>query len=208
MTPTQHLAPPDQQMALFPLPAATINCHNAASARNAYGSAAQELVYELLGITPIRINGGYAVCFDGILDGTYYEIKSTRQIGGKVVLYDWRMGKEADAGVPLRYVIVCHNIGGQRIDILRELANRNVEIYSIDAALIHEFAGRYQLNHIKRDKQWSKRNGYERAGYRNGYRNVPLKDLASAFCWQVSPIENSLGSGQITLHTYRGPHHV
>src|SRR6185436_5250151 len=102
---TSILAPASQQDRLFDL-LPVFDCHNTASARNAYGSAAQEIVYRLLGIRPIPINGSYTTNFDGLLDGTYYEIKSTRRKGGKLVIYDWRMEKEQAAGVPLRYLVV------------------------------------------------------------------------------------------------------
>lgn len=192
------IAPASQQQPLFYQPP-VINCDSNASARNAFGIAAQELVYQCLGVTPIPINGNYTTCFDGVKDGTYYEIKSTKLSGGKVVVYDWRMEKEAAAGVPLRYLIVCHKISGQREDVLAAMASKPVTIYSVPAEIVYRVAYASPLNTIKRDKVWSKRNGYEREGYKNGYRNISLRDLAAAVPFVESRVENTLGAGVIRL---------
>ena len=192
-------SPAESQLSLIDvLP--QINCNSCASARNAYGNAAQEVVYRLLDITPIRINGSYKTCFDGLKDGIHYEIKSTRLSGGKVVVYDWRMEKERTAGVALRYLLVCHSLNKHRADILQAMLDLPVVIYSLPAAILHGFAMRCPLNKLKRGAN-SKRDGYHRGLYQNGYRNIPLKWMVSQLAFDEAPLANALGSGPVILRT-------
>lgn len=192
-------APADHQLCLLDvLP--VINCTSCASARNAYGNAAQEVVYRLLGVTPIRINGNYATCFDGVKGGVYYEIKSTRLKSGKVVVYDWRIGKEQAAGVTLHYLLVCHSLQGHRADILGTMLRLPVVIYSLPAPVLHDWALRCPLQKLKRDAR-NKREGYYRGGYKDGYRNLPLKQITEHLTFTEERIENPLGPGQVLLRT-------
>jgi len=195
------IAPADSQLDLFHQPK-IINCTSMASARNAYGDAAQEIVYTLLGITPIRINGNYDYCFDGARGAEYFEIKSTRAGSGKVVVYDFRMDKERRADVKLTYLIVCHSLRGHREDILQAMAARPVVIYSVPASVVHQFAARCPLNHIRMQAHYTNRTGYSRAGYIEGYRNVSLKWLAEACEWTETAIENTIGTGNVLLRSF------
>lgn len=197
-----RLAPVDAQLGLF-YHHKTITCDSSASARNAYGDAAQEIVYSLLGITPIRINGSFEVCFDGKRGDTYYEIKGTKLGSGKVVIYDFRMAKERATGVPLNYLIVCHSLRGHRDDILTAMADRPITIYQIPASVVYAFAEQCDLRFLQRPGK-SKRCGYSRAGYIDGYRNVPLKWMAGECKWTETSIENTIGTGVVTLRTYGG----
>src|SRR4051812_20128751 len=52
-----------------------------AAARNAYGSAAQEIVCAALKLRPIPINGQCDICFDAEDSDFFYEIKSCHRSG-------------------------------------------------------------------------------------------------------------------------------
>lgn len=144
-----------------------------ASARCAYGSAAQEIVCAALDIKPIPINGNCEVCFDAEgSHGEFYEIKSVRR-GHKVVLYDWRMRKEKRAKKKLFYAILIHRIKGERHDIMWRMLERCPEILIIRASLIHRIAKKYPKRKLLH-KSGGPRSGYNRKGYRSGYRNVPI----------------------------------
>ncbi len=199
----KHLAPTDAQLTLFYQPR-VLNCTSTASARNAFGEAAQELVYQLLGVERIPIHGGYAVCFDGKKNGMYYEVKSTRLSGGKVVAYDWRMAKEAESGVPLTYLLVCHSLRGTRADILKAMADGPVTFVSVPAEVVHRYALQCKLMHIKRNGRENARNGYVRGGYNKGYRNLSVKALTEGCEWSEETVENTLGAGVVNLRTYLG----
>jgi hypothetical protein len=187
-----------------------IHCDSMASARNAYGQAAQELVWRLLGVRPVRINGGYAVNFDGWDERRreWVEVKSTygRGRSGKVVVYDWRMGKErkveeeaGESGGRVRYMIVAHDIKGEREDIFQKMVDREVKVWSLPAAVVHEHALRMPLMAIKRVGK-SKREGYTREGYRDGYRNLGMAWMVEQMAWNIRRVENPLGSGDVWLH--------
>src|SRR4051812_26775895 len=104
MIPFNSIAPASKQLSLLSVaPSYTITKN--AQARNAYGTVAVEIVCAALNLLPIPINGNYAICFDAQDSNGFYEIKSVHR-SGKVVIYDWRMEKEASVNVPLAYAIL------------------------------------------------------------------------------------------------------
>jgi hypothetical protein len=167
------IAPPDSQLQLLNvIPRYRITKN--AQARNAYGTVASELVCAALALNVIRINGNYSVCFDAERDGTYYEIKSVRRHGGKVVIYDWRMEKERESGVPLNYAILCHNVrrsNGARL--VEEMIDGGVELLVVEACIVHALASEQPLREIT-SRSTGPHCGYNRTGYKDGYRNVPV----------------------------------
>lgn len=172
------IAPPsDQPLLLHIAPSWRITKN--AQARNAYGSVAQEIVCAALKLTPIPINGNYECCFDAhSARHGYFEIKSVKRVGGKVVIYDWRMAKERDAGVELHYAILCHNV--RRSDgreLVREFVESGLELLVLPAEQVHAVAAAQPLQKLMHIEQPGKRCGYNRAGYRDGYRNVPVREL-------------------------------
>lgn len=199
------VAPVAAQPTMFWVPP-MLNCDSNASARNAFGTAAEEIVRELLGLERIPINGSFDVCFDAKRGAQYYEIKSTSQKSGKVVLYDWRMGKDVEAGVSLTYVIVCHSINGARKDIITTMLTKPLELLLLPAEIIHELAYQCPIQHLKTElvEGWSDRSGYARDGYKDGYRNLPLTTILRELEWTTTTIENPLGGNEITLKTYSG----
>ena len=145
---------------------------SAGAARTHYGAAIEEVVCAALKLIPIAINGNYEVNFDAYKRDYFYEIKSVRA-GGKVVLYDWRMGKEIPFKDKLFYVFGVHNVRGAKSN--RELWE-NMQEYGIvlvieEAQTIHTAAYMQKLMFIKNEKQ----SGYTRGGYNEGYRNLPVK---------------------------------
>lgn len=175
------IAPSDNQLTLFYTPP-VYNCDSNASARNAYGMAAQELVYTKLGITPIRINGNYDVCFDGQRGLEYFEIKSVKR-NAKVVLYKWRLEKEKLVNVELYYCIVIHTLKGQRDDLLQAMLAHLDNILIVKASDVYQLALTYPLHFYRQTKFTSTRNGYSRSGYSDGYYSIPvnkLKELPNA----------------------------
>jgi hypothetical protein len=155
------------------------NCTDNATARNAYGSAAQEIICRVLKLDPIPINGNFDVCFDAKDKNTWYEIKSVRR-NHKVVLFDFRLEKEANSGVPFKYAILVHNLRCARVDILSAMIASRPEIIVIEGAKVHEVHARFPLRRpesIHPDRHNPSYNGYTREGYNRGYRNVPVNEL-------------------------------
>lgn len=198
----QTIAPPSAQGCLF-YTAPVINCDSPASARCAYGNAAQEIVYALLDIERIPINVQYSTNFDGKKGAMYFEIKSTKQQGGKVVVYDWRVQKEILANVPLTYLLVCHKLNQHREDIVQVMADTGVVIYSLPAAVVHHLAHELPKRTLKMSEA-NARSGYMRGEYKTGYRNIDLRTIIDSCQWSNSEILNTIGTGTVTLRTYKG----
>lgn len=150
-----------------------------ATARNAYGRAAQEIVCRALGLDAIAIDGTCETCLDAEGRGNFWEIKSVHRTG-KVVIYDFRMQKEQIAGVPLRYAILIHGVRGCRDGgrLIAAFADNAPRILSLDAVTVHLVAMRERLTEIKSTAlEKGPRFGYTRAGYADGYRSVRLREL-------------------------------
>jgi len=152
-----------------------LRAHNTGSARNAYGMAAQHIVCETLGLRPIPIDGRCGICLDAEDGEIFYEIKSVRTTG-KIVIYDWRLEKELSSGVPVMYAILIHSLRGAREDILnamRQCAPRILLIPLYEVA----YAAREQAQRRYLKPRSARANGYNRKGYAQGYRNIPLRRL-------------------------------
>jgi hypothetical protein len=188
------LAPTDTQGRLFEVPS-VLNAGSEGAARYIYGEAAQRIVYAHLGITPIPINGKFPICFDGCRGETYYEIKSLNFKRGKVVLYKWRMEKEESAGVPLDYILVCHDLSGDREDIVTAMAGRSIRFYILPSRIVHDAAKKTPLRMLKREAK----GGYARNGYKNGYHNVSLLQIVGGVSFREVTVANQLGAGDMTL---------
>jgi hypothetical protein len=178
---------------------------NNATARTAYGSSAQEIVCAALNLRPIPINGNCEVCFDAENDEHFFEIKSVRR-GGKLVLYDFRMKKESATGVSLWYAILIHRLKGERANVLQAMIDCKPEILLVESRLVHHVAFASPLFHIKTQHQPRRNypgyNGYTRAGYNEGYRNVPVNCLKS-FSPHSSPETFSFYGKQYTISVWR-----
>ncbi len=190
------IAPPSNQLNLFQL-APSFNITKNAQARNAYGTIAQEIVCATLGLRPIPINGNYDCCFDALLDDTFYEIKSVKR-GGKVVCYDWRMRKEANAGVALNYAILVHGVrGSDGKRLFHEFTESRLQLIVAPAQLVHGFAYECGL-HRMGESAGSRRCGYNRVGYRDGYRNLPVRALYE-FCTHTERVDATYAKHRFSL---------
>lgn len=144
-----------------------------AHARNAYGTAAQEIACAALQLSPIPIDGTKSICFDASDGVRPYEIKSVHR-NGKAVIYDWRMEKEAT--VPeSRYLILRHSVRGHRDGrtLFQAFANTDLEAWIITTPSIHRIA-RQEKKRVMLSDSKDPRCGYSRKGYKDGYRNVGL----------------------------------
>lgn len=190
------IAPADTQLRLFEHNR-IISCSSTASARTRYGEAAQEIVCTALELLPIKINGNFSTCFDAFKDGIYYEIKSVKN-NGKLVIYDWRIKKEQDSTVTLHYAILMHNIKEVRSDIISAMCSSKLSILLVESAIIHKLALSCPL--IRHKTYKSKRNGYSRAGYKDGYRNLSVKSLFP-YLTQTRFIDNPFGANKIQIRS-------
>lgn len=144
-----------------------------AHARNAYGTAAQEIACAALQLQSIPIDGSKSICFDASDGVRPYEIKSVHR-NGKVVIYDWRMEKEAT--VPdSRYLLLRHSVRGHRDGhtLYQAFADSGLEAWIMSTPSVHRIAQREEKRVMLSDSK-DPRCGYNRKGYRDGYRNVGL----------------------------------
>lgn len=152
------------------------NVFNNATARTAYGAAAQEIVCAALQLDPIAINGSCDVCFDAEKHGTFYEIKSVRA-GQKVVIYNWRMEKESAFSDVLFYAILIHQVSKQRDEIISKML-QGAEILLLPSRAVHEAAKALpSYAPTINPEHAGARHGYTRKGYADGYRNVSVNRL-------------------------------
>lgn len=171
-----------------------------ADARNAYGGAAQEIVRAALKLRDIPINGNCEVCFDAEGPaGLFWEIKSVHR-GAKIVLYDWRMQKEASAGKPLLYAVLCHRVRKCRdgAGLFAAMSAGGLEVLIIPAERVHELAATEPLRTLKTETKGGARCGYNRAGYAKGYRNLGVSRLRE-LCKTVREEEFNLYGTEFTV---------
>jgi len=174
--------PPERvQSELFPdlLPDKAISANG--EARTRYGAVVQEAACAILGLTEIPNTGTHDCVFDAALKSrnTFIEIKSLRR-KNKLPIYDWRRRKDKEAGVPLLYVIAVHDVKGAATmgGLWNMMADSLDTILVLPAAEIDRLAEAETLRQIGSEKTASgERNGYQRAGYREGYRNIPYEKL-------------------------------
>jgi hypothetical protein len=153
------------------------NIPSNAHARNAYGTAAQEIACAALQLDPIAIDGSKSICFDASDGIRPYEIKSVHR-NGKAVIYDWRMEKEAT--VPeSRYLLLRHSVRGHRDGhtLYQAFADSGLEAWIIATPTIHRIA-RGEEKRVMLSDSKDPRCGYNRKGYKEGYRNVGLNKFS------------------------------
>lgn len=183
------IAPADRQITLISVPP-SFNITKNAHARNAYGQVAQEIVCAALEARPVKINGKFDVCFDAIAGNSYIEIKSVKR-KGKVVVYDWRRNKERQVmlrGYNVNYAILIHGVRcSNGKNLLDEFVRSNLTLFVVDARSVHEMCAELPLHTIKKVTYGSKRFGYNREGYIEGYRNVPVERLIARYSYESYP---------------------
>jgi hypothetical protein len=167
---------PAEQTRLFEEPD-LIKFPTLASARNRFGDAAEEIACKALNLCRIPVDGRFDVCFDAQdARGRFYEIKSVR-FNSSIPLWNWRIKKDRQAGVPLSYVIVCHDTGGVKDtrELWAGLAGSVREILIVPLGIMEGLHSKGKL--VK--PRTSLNHGSMRKGYRDGYRLVPVKKLAN-----------------------------
>lgn len=153
-------------------------------ARTRYGKVVEEAVEALLGLEDIPNSGTHDIVFDAFLRQreTFCEIKSLRR-NNKCPIYDFRRTKDRDCGKPLLYVFAIHDckdahtVGG----IWLKMAETLKQVFVLPAWAVDLEARRHPLQTIKTARTASgSRNGYQRKGYAEGYRNIPFTSLAAS----------------------------
>lgn len=203
---TSALAPASTQLCLLHT-RPRFDIESNAHARNVYGAVAQEFVCAVLGLHPIPINGNYETCFDAERNGNHFEIKSVGN-GHKIVLYDFRMAKEAKHP-GLQYAIFIHRIRAARTfdQLLGQLIERPPLILVVPAPKVHMLALAEPLRKLVKEnaeepEDPDTRNGYRRVGYRDGYRNLPVSPLlADSRFIAMSAVELYETRFEVAIHT-------
>lgn len=154
-----------------------------AQARNAYGTAAQEIICALLDLLPVPINGSYELCLDAVSSdlSRWFEIKSVHVSSGKLVLYDWRLRKEQRSELDITYAVLLHKIRGHRgSGLFAAFASGGLTLLLVPGSVVWKLAPGYPLTFPKPGS--CPRDGFARAGYAQGYRNVRVRDLLDLAC--------------------------
>lgn len=156
----------------------------AGESRVIYGEIVNQVVNALLGFENIPGSGSHDIVFDSFLRGrqTFIEVKSLRR-NNKCPIYDFRRSKDRDCGKPLLYVFAIHDckdahtVGG----IWLKMAETLKQVFVLPAWAVDLEARRHPLQTIKTSRTASgSRNGYQRKGYAEGYRNIPFTSLAAS----------------------------
>lgn len=148
-----------------------------AQSRNAFGCVAQEIVCKALRLHPIAIDGRCDCCFDAEADdGVFYEIKSVQR-ASRCIIYDWRITKEAKSGARLYYAILSHRAGGSMdSESLWRQMQLTAEIFVVPSVIVHALTLLQPLRKVS-NRGCGPRFGYNRNGYSDGYRELPVSHV-------------------------------
>lgn len=149
-----------------------------ASARTRYGEAAEQIAITALRAQPITIDGRYDVCFDAQRGKTFFEIKSVRR-NGECPIYNWRIRKDADSGKQLLYAFVLHGVRGvgDTHELWSAMASTVKAIVLAPLWVVAGLHARSKLEHLSDSGNLEAANGYNREGYREGYRRIKMSAL-------------------------------
>lgn len=152
--------------------------------RTFMGAIMEEVVCGLLGFTRLP-TGGKDVYQPDAKDpqDRPVEIKSVcinSKNSGKSVLYDFRMEKDRIHAPALAYVFACHmSVGKGKAKNADEFLTRlqhHLTLAIVPAWVVRTDALRdCKLCKIKSKRSGGKRAGYEREGYAEGYRSLPVR---------------------------------
>lgn len=149
------------------------------------GAIMEQVACALMGFARARIDGRKEFCPDAHAPGDKpVEIKSVHingQLNGKSPLYAFRMRKEARCAPELAYLFVCHMGTGKgkaktAADLLDRLEAGPLILGLFPAWAVHR-AAFHDCKLCKSPKPkvtGSKRPGYTRPGYSEGYYNLPI----------------------------------
>lgn len=158
--------------------------NGAGGARGHCGRFVEQVVRSALGLREIRIDGRYDVCFDAYSGGVYFEIKSLR-CNSKCPLYCWRIQKDIRASVPVVYLFALHR--AKEFDTFADLYTKLLpSLNAVHALTVAEVKILADAEPVVIPTNSGKRNGYNRKGYRDGYRNVPAAAIFKAACYHLT----------------------
>lgn len=152
---------------------------NKASARTLYGSLCERIASEALGLRRLKISGNFDACYDAQGDaGKLFEVKSVKR-SGACPIWIWRMNKDKDvaaAGHDVSYAFVTHNFSGAESSeqLWHGLSKTVKEIFVVPLGVMAELHKDAPFGGMKLGLGGS---GYDREGYRDGYRRVSVKTL-------------------------------
>lgn len=149
--------------------------------RTRIGGLVEEVTLGLLALAPCASPGGECVTFDGVRGDIHYEVKSVKR-GSQVVVYKWRLEREAATGVPIRYVIAIRSHAFGHCENLAEVRGLLAEDLLTLVVLGHD-----RVTHLCEGEPLHKltrghacgstRVGYARKGYSEGYYLLPTASL-------------------------------
>lgn len=150
--------------------------------RTHMGAVMEEVVCGLLGFTRAKTGGQGAYQPDAHNPNDLpVEIKSVcinSKLKGKSVLYDFRMEKDRVHAPALAYVFACHLSGGKgKAKTMGDFLDRleaSLVLSIVPAWIVRMDAKQCTLCTIKSKVTHSKRCGYTREGYSDGYRNLEV----------------------------------
>lgn len=174
---TINPTPTYTEQSLFEVPPDDAPITSNGQARNIYGQVVEEVVCRLMGLTPIQINGQFSINFDAGYGDTFYEIKSLNR-SSKLPLYEWRRKKDGDSGAKLFYLLALHNVKGAKTkgEVWEKMGDTMKTLLLLPAKNVSTEATKYPLQQNS-SRIKNPRMGYNREGYKDGYRNVPAKGL-------------------------------
>lgn len=146
------------------------------------GNLMEEVVCLAMGWKRLAVDGSKVFCADAqTQEGRDVEIKSVRLSGkhtGKSFIYDWRMKKEAEHSPNLLYAFAGHlqtksTNPKSLAELIDSIAAKEIRLAVVHSCRVHQLAKEQPLNKAPVGKG-DKRTGYNRKGYCEGYRNVPV----------------------------------
>jgi len=168
----------DTQLTLFPVEPEVVLATQAA-ARNLYGNLCERIAVEALSLRRLKISGNFDACYDAqSKEGGLVEVKSVRR-SGACPIWSWRMQKDltvAAEGEDVSYVFVAHNISGvsSSDELWKGLARTVKEIFVVPLPVMAEMHKSSPAGGMRLGLGGS---GYDREGYRDGYRRVSMKSI-------------------------------
>jgi hypothetical protein len=168
----------DAQLEFFSEPV-LLPIKSGADARTRYGTAAEEVACALLHLRRLKISGNFTACYDAQDRARrLYEIKSVRR-GGSCPVWTWRIRKDKDVGRPVVYLFVLHDVkhAPDTHDMWRQMSSTVRKILIAPLGVVEEAHAAGRLGGVNTDK--GPRNGFNREGYREGYRYVSMKFVES-----------------------------
>ena len=155
--------------------------HREGERRTRYGQVVEEVLTTVLPLDNIVNSGSYDAVYDAYWNGWNCEIKSIN-VNGELIVYDWREKKDiavVKQGEKLVYLLAnhkCHKADSMR-SIYEGMAATLTDVYVLSQPEVSRLLSGRPRRGIKTEIKGNKRHGYNREGYRDGYRTVPMKQI-------------------------------